>query len=60
MADAEEVEMELCLDCGGMGVLDCDYCGSQGMGDECPTCDGAGEIETDNEEKETVNTNDSE
>lgn len=46
----EGTMMDTCPDCAGEGALDCNQCGTSGMGDECDTCNGLGEIEvTDNE-----------
>lgn len=36
------VEMRECTDCDGMGVEECEHCGSE-LGD-CETCHGAGEV----------------
>lgn len=48
----DDVEWETCPDCNGEGALDCDQCGSTGMGDECETCEGTGEIESTKENDE--------
>ncbi len=45
----DEPEMVTCPDCGGEGAEDCGECGSTGMGAECGTCDGQGEIESTKE-----------
>lgn len=39
---------DTCEDCGGSGMLDCEYCGTR-EATECDACDGTGEIESDNE-----------
>ena len=52
MEDEGAVEMGVCPDCDGQGASDCDQCGSRGMGDECVTCNGLGEIEINKGESE--------
>ena len=42
--------MEVCPDCNGEGAEDCSECGSTGMGAECDTCGGLGEVESTEEE----------
>lgn len=45
MEDERVVEMDVCPDCNGFGAEDCSECGTTGMGEECETCNGLGEIE---------------
>lgn len=44
--ESEGTIMDICPDCDGQGALECEQCGTLGMGDECSTCNGLGEIET--------------
>ena len=43
------VEMDICPDCNGEGAEECSECGTSGMGAECGTCNGIGEIEVEKE-----------
>lgn len=45
MEDEGAIEMDICPDCNGEGAEDCPECGTAGLGDECSTCGGLGEIE---------------